>query len=116
MPLITQRLPNLVMTSSAVDTSTQTITAVDISDAQAISAIIQGNTTAPGLILQVALTTESTAAFGNLVYQSTGVSNNYYLTSGAVVYIPVAAMQARLASSNVTSTGYTLIWNKQVHT
>ncbi len=106
-------LPSLVMTSSSVDTSTQTIVAVDVSDAISINAFINATTTAPGFQFQVAFTSDSTATFIPLTQPTSGATL-VYLTS-AVVAIPVfSAKQARIGSSNVTSTSATVVWAKKV--
>lgn len=119
-------LPSLIMTSSSIDTSTQTIPAVDISDAICLSGFVNGVTTAPGYQIQVAYTSDVAATFipltqiypvstapGNGTGGSTGAIP-IYVSSLAFTIPDVAAKQARLASSGVTSTGVTLVWCKRV--
>lgn len=106
-------LPTISMTSSSVDTSTQTLTAVDISDAITISGYIREATTAPGIQLQVAFTSESTATFVAMKYPSSGATLIYF-TSEATVVPAIGAKQARIGTSNVTSTSATLVWAKRI--
>jgi phosphopantetheine adenylyltransferase len=105
---------SLSMTSSAVDSSTQTTPFVDISDACGITALINGATTAPGFTIQVNLTTISTGLWATLTYMTSGAST-IYLSSGIATRIaPIHGMLARIATSNVTSTSGTVIWSKEV--
>ena len=110
-------LPSLSMTSSSVDTSTQAIPFVDIQDAVSITAVLNGATTAPGFQIQVNMTTLTTSAggyFAPLSHISSGASL-VYLTSALATRIEnPGAMQARIGTSNVTSTSGTVIWSKQV--
>lgn len=120
---LTLSLPSLIITSSALDTSTQAVPAVDISDAVAISGFVSIST-APGFIAQVAYTTETTATFVPLIYSSItstlallgGSSNGIpiYLTSFAFT-LAVSAKQFRIAASGVTSTTATVTLVKQVY-
>ena len=128
MASLTVPLPSLTLTSSAVDTSTQSRVAVDISDATIVSGFVNGNTSAPGLIAQVAFAASSDATFVNLVqiYPLTTAAGNglggstgaipIYLTSQGFRIPDIAAMQFRVASSGVTSTGYTIVLAKQIYT
>lgn len=112
---MTINLGTLTLTSSAVDTSTQSPSAFDISDAYAIGFVVSGNTTAPGLQAQVAMTSESTATFVPMLFPSSAAGIVYLTSAGCnTIYAP-AAKQVRVGSSNVTSTGYTITINKQVY-
>lgn len=113
MAFITVSLPSLILTSSAVDTSTQTITAVDVSDTYRFSAWVNGNTTAPGIQAQVSLTTDSAAIFVPLTFPSSGASV-VYLTSALTVVPTMVFKQLRVGTTNVTSTSYTIIMTKQI--
>lgn len=113
MPRGLANLPNLTLTSSAVDTSTQSVTSwSDIEDAESMSITVNGNTSAPGLQVQVCYTTISTGAFFPLLYQSSG-AGIVYVTSGALPIWPITFKQARVGTSGVTSTGYTILAVKQ---
>ena len=126
MPSQVISLPTLFMTSSAVDTSTQAIPAVDISDAIAISGFINAATTVPGFVLQVAYTSGTDATFVNLtqIYPLSTAAGNalggstgligIYVTSQSFTVPDICAKQARYASSNVTSTSSSIVWAKRV--
>lgn len=124
MAQITVNLPNMVQTSSAVDTSTGTVPYVDISDAITLSGFINGNTTAPGFLAQVSYDGESTAptfvTLGHYSLSSAGSVGSsgflpMYLTSGAFRIPDIAAKRFRVATSNVTSTSATIVLAKSMH-
>ena len=101
MPTTVVLLPVLSQTSSAVDTSTHALTGWDVSDAQAITfSMLTGTTTAPGPVLQVAYTSDSTATFFAMTYFSSGGSV-VTGSSGTAITVPIAAKQARVITTAI---------------
>lgn len=112
---LTINLGTLTLTSSAVDTSTQAIGSFDISDAYAIGFVVAGNTTAPGLQVQVCPTSDTGGTFSPMLFPSSAAGLVYLSSAGLNTLFAPAAKQVRVGSSNVTSTSYSVTVTKQVY-
>ena len=107
-------LPTLTLTSSGVDTSTGSGVANSwlVDDAESISVTLNGVTTAPGIQIQVAYVSATSATFVPLTYMTTASPPAiiYLQSTGLAISFPiwpVPFIQMRFGTSNVTSTGYT---------
>lgn len=94
-------LPTMTQTSSAVDTSTGSVPAWDVSDAQALTVTFTGTTTAPGPQAQVALTSDPSATFFTLVYNTSGAGVVLTSSTIALTLFPIAAKQIRFVTTSI---------------
>jgi hypothetical protein len=108
-------LQPITQTSSSVDLSTQLPMAWDVSDAYAASITFSvGASTAPGPTVFVAFTSESTAAFVKLTYNTSGGSVVITSSASAITVFPIAFKQMTVVTTGVHVGTHTHIANKLV--
>lgn len=112
MSVRTISLPNLNQSSSNVSTALTSAAVAaapwEVTHATAISFVIDGVTTAPGIQLQLSLTSSSGSTFYHARFQSSSAPT-IYCTSSGLYTIPITAKLAQFGTSNVISTSYTVI-------
>lgn len=109
-------LPICTLGSSCVDSFSTTPQGVcDISDAVSVSGFVNGTTTAPGLIIQIAFTSDTGATFVNYTYPSSamGLVN---VTSAYFTLPLIGGKQMQISSTVSTrATPASMLWTKQVY-
>jgi hypothetical protein len=111
-----RQLPDLTLSTAVAP---QTGTWVDVDDAETISFIINGTTTAPGIQVQASLTTQSTGIFVSILrpVDSTAPSAMVATSSGVYTLWPAHYRQVRFNSTGVIAAagGISIIGVKSVN-